>query len=124
MIEGGHEGRGMGGKENAGAEKGSGTEEWGLSVRMSGVMVLFLQSSMLSLAFFRALTCYVFSSPLSVYSPLSARSQAQLKAGISGVEAREAEEAFFRQHPHFKGCDPKLFGVTNLTNRSACVGVP
>lgn len=46
------------------------------------------------------------------------RSQAELKAGISGVEAREAEEAFFRQHSHFKGCDPKLFGVTNLTNRS------
>lgn len=34
------------------------------------------------------------------------------------MEAREAEEAFFRQHSHFKGCDPKLFGVTNLTNRS------
>lgn len=50
----------------------------------------------------------------------STRSQAQLKAGISGAEAREAEEAFFRQHPHFKGCDPKLFGVTNLTTRLVC----
>lgn len=48
----------------------------------------------------------------------STRSQAELKAGISGSEAREAEEAFFRQHSHFKGCDPKLFGVTNLTTRS------
>lgn len=46
-------------------------------------------------------------------------SQAELKAGVSGSEARELEEKFFRQHPHFKGCDPKLFGVTNLTNRCA-----
>ncbi|CAN0283213.1 unnamed protein product, partial [Hapterophycus canaliculatus] len=51
------------------------------------------------------------------YVMVKNRSQAELKAGLSGSGAREAEEAFFRQHPHFKGCDPKLFGVTNLTSR-------
>ena len=27
------------------------------------------------------------------------------------------EQQFFAAHPHFKGCDPKLFGVENLTSR-------
>ncbi|CAM9971881.1 unnamed protein product, partial [Ectocarpus sp. 8 AP-2014] len=51
------------------------------------------------------------------YVMVKNRSQAELKAGLTGTEAREAEEAFFRQHSHFKGCDPKLFGVANLTTR-------
>lgn len=55
------------------------------------------------------------------YVMVKNRSQVQLKAGISGAEAREAEETFFRTHPHFKGCDPKLFGVSNLTNRHVLI---
>ncbi|CAB1117299.1 unnamed protein product [Ectocarpus sp. CCAP 1310/34] len=55
------------------------------------------------------------------YVMVKNRSQAELKAGLTGTEAREAEEAFFRQHSHFKGCDPKLFGVANLTTRHLLV---
>lgn len=66
---------------------------------------------------FHFCTLLYFVVLLLYYCWAVCRSQAELKAGISGLEAREAEEAFFRQHSHFKGCDPKLFGITNLTNR-------
>lgn len=94
-----------------------------LSVLMGGVVLSHFPISMLSLAVRRAPIFFVFMLTTFVYLAYSTRSQAQLKAGISGLEAREAEDAFFRQHSYFKGCDPKLFGVTNLTTRSVCVGV-
>jgi Dynamin central region len=31
--------------------------------------------------------------------------------------AQTHKQTFFAVHPHFKGCDPKLFGVDNLTSR-------
>jgi Dynamin central region len=30
---------------------------------------------------------------------------------------KQHTQSFFAVHPHFKGCDPKLFGVDNLTSR-------
>ncbi|KAG5184845.1 Mx2, Mx-like dynamin-related GTPase [Tribonema minus] len=51
------------------------------------------------------------------YTMLRNRTQKELAAGASAAEAKRLEQEFFKAHPHFKSCDPKLFGIDNLTSR-------
>mmetsp|Transcript_3290 Transcript_3290/g.4634 ORF Transcript_3290/g.4634 Transcript_3290/m.4634 type:complete len:751 (+) Transcript_3290:51-2303(+) len=51
------------------------------------------------------------------YVMVKNRSQADITSGLSSTEARAREHSFFANHPDFSRLDPKLFNVTNLTNR-------
>lgn len=45
------------------------------------------------------------------------RSQKDLADNISALEARDKEDAFFKNHPVFRYCDPKLYGIGNLSRK-------
>jgi interferon-induced GTP-binding protein Mx1 len=52
------------------------------------------------------------------YIMVKNRNQAELAAGNTDMAAaRAAETEFFSSHPHFKSCDPRVFGIENLTTR-------
>jgi len=51
------------------------------------------------------------------YVMVKNRSQKELQQGMTTQQARALEEDFFKNHPHFKNCDPSLFGIHNLTNK-------
>lgn len=51
------------------------------------------------------------------YIMLKNRSQKEINDNVSNSDARGIEEQFFAKHPVFGHADPKLFGITNLSNK-------